>query len=101
MVSTHGKVRQAFTSAVLFSEDVCNCAGAQLLVENNVWTGTSKPLFAEGGFAVARGNDFGGVNFKNTVATGTFATAPYAYTLLEASAVKAAVTKDAGQTLAF
>ena len=79
--------------------DACNGAGAQLLVENNVWTGTSKPLFAEGGFAIARGNDFGGA--KNTVATGTFTKVPYTYTLLAASAVKAAVTKDAGQTLAF
>ena len=31
--------------------------GAQLLVEDNVWTGTDKPLYdTDGGFAVARGN---------------------------------------------
>jgi pectate lyase len=31
------------------------------LVENNVWTGTDKPLYStDGGFAVATGNDFGG-----------------------------------------
>ena len=31
--------------------------GAQLLVENNVWTGTDKPLYdTDDGFAVARGN---------------------------------------------
>jgi hypothetical protein len=35
--------------------------GAQLLVENNVWTGTDKPLYStDAGFAVATGNDFGG-----------------------------------------
>ena len=31
--------------------------GAQLLVQNNVWTGTDKPLYAtDEGFAVATGN---------------------------------------------
>ena len=35
--------------------------GAQLLVEGNVWSGGSDPLYAtDEGFAVARDNDFGG-----------------------------------------
>ncbi|KAJ7916261.1 pectate lyase [Mycena leptocephala] len=74
--------------------------GAQLLVENNVWTGTDKPLYStDGGFAVATGNDFGGA--ANTAPTGTFTSAPYSYSKLAASAVRAAVVSTAGQTLAF
>ncbi|KAJ6579647.1 pectate lyase [Mycena vulgaris] len=74
--------------------------GAQLLVENNVWTGTDKPLYStDGGFAVATGNDFGGA--ANTAPTGTFTKAPYTYTKLAVTAVRAAVVGTAGQTLAF
>ncbi|KAF8920745.1 polysaccharide lyase family 1 protein, partial [Mucidula mucida] len=74
--------------------------GAQLLVENNVWTSPKKPLYStDEGFAVARGNDFGGG--ENTAPTGTFTTAPYSYSLVSASAVRAAVTGSAGQTLTF
>ncbi|RDB20235.1 putative pectate lyase A [Hypsizygus marmoreus] len=74
--------------------------GAQLLVENNVWTGTTKPLYAtDGGFAVARGNDFGGAS--NTAPTGTFTSAPYSYSLLSVSSVRSSVVAGAGQTLTF
>ncbi|KAJ3757207.1 pectate lyase B [Lentinula raphanica] len=74
--------------------------GAQLLVENNVWTGTDKPLYdTDDGFAVARGNDFGGAT--NTAPVGNFTTAPYAYTLIATADVRDAVVPSAGQTLAF
>ncbi|KAJ7062797.1 pectate lyase [Mycena amicta] len=74
--------------------------GAQLLVENNVWTGTDKPLYStDGGFAVATGNDFGGA--ANTAPVGTFTSPPYTYSKLAASAVRSAVVSVAGQTLAF
>jgi len=74
--------------------------GAQLLVENNVWTGTDKPLYStDGGFAVARGNDFGGAS--NTAPTGTFTQAPYSYSLLPVSSVRSSVVANAGQTLTF
>ncbi|KAJ7165669.1 pectate lyase [Mycena crocata] len=74
--------------------------GAQLLVENNVWTGTDKPLYStDAGFAVATGNDFGGA--ANTAPAGSFTTAPYSYTKLAASAVRAAVVSSSGQTLGF
>ncbi|KAG8782149.1 hypothetical protein FRC12_021175 [Ceratobasidium sp. 428] len=75
--------------------------GAQLLVENNVWDyrGVSKPLYStDGGFAVARGNLFG--SGSNTTKPGTFSTAPYAYTLLDAGAVRSSVS-SAGATLSF
>ncbi|KAF7331404.1 Polysaccharide lyase family 1 protein [Mycena kentingensis (nom. inval.)] len=74
--------------------------GAQLLVENNVWTGTDKPLYStNAGFAVATGNDFGGA--ANTAPAGSFTAPPYSYSKLAASAVRAAVVSTAGQTLAF
>ncbi|KAG6873603.1 hypothetical protein C0995_013976 [Termitomyces sp. Mi166 len=74
--------------------------GAQVLVENNVWTGTDKPLYStDDGFAVATGNDFGGAS--NTALQGDFTKAPYSYTLLAASSVRASVTANAGQTLDF
>lgn len=74
--------------------------GAQLLVENNVWTGTNQPLYStDGGFAVATGNDFGGAT--NTAPTGTFTKAPYSYSLLATSAVRSSVVANAGQTLTF
>ncbi|KAH0586810.1 hypothetical protein H2248_005658 [Termitomyces sp. 'cryptogamus'] len=74
--------------------------GAQVLVENNVWTGTDKPLYStDGGFAVATGNDFGGAS--DTAPQGDFTKAPYSYTLLSTSSVRASVTANAGQTLDF
>ncbi|KAG8739523.1 hypothetical protein FRC11_000664, partial [Ceratobasidium sp. 423] len=73
--------------------------GAQLLVEN-VWEGVKKPLYAtDEGFAVARGNDFGGAS--NAAPTGTFTKAPYSYSLLDASKVKSTVSSSAGATLDF
>jgi len=74
--------------------------GAQLLVENNVWTGTDKPLYStDGGFAVARGNDFGGA--ANSAPVGTFTTAPYSYSLIAIGSVRTSVVAGAGQTLSL
>lgn len=74
--------------------------GAQLLVEDNVWSGGSDPLYStDEGFAVAIDNDFGGM--ENTAPEGTFTSAPYDYTLLPAAEVAATVVADAGQTLDF
>ncbi|KAJ4369943.1 hypothetical protein N0V83_005707 [Neocucurbitaria cava] len=74
---------------------------AQLLVQNNVWSGSKKPLYStDEGYAVANGNDFGGA--ENTALAGTLTAAPYTVTdLLAASAVKAAVVADSGVTLSF
>ncbi|KAH8834785.1 polysaccharide lyase family 1 protein [Flagelloscypha sp. PMI_526] len=70
-------------------------AGAQLLVENNVWSGGLLPLYStgNGGYAVARGNDFDGAG-TNTAPVGNFTYSPV-------YGVRARVTADAGQTLAF
>jgi pectate lyase len=74
--------------------------GAQLLVENNVWTGTNKPLYStDAGYAVARGNDFGGAN--NTALVGSLTTMPYSYTLTATASVRSLVVGSAGQTLSF
>ncbi|KAJ8455031.1 hypothetical protein ONZ45_g19077 [Pleurotus djamor] len=74
--------------------------GAQLLVENNVWTGTKKPLYAtDQGFAVARGNDFGGAD--NTAPVGTFTSPPYSYSLIATGSVRSAVVGTAGATISF
>ncbi|KAK7047380.1 hypothetical protein VNI00_006611 [Paramarasmius palmivorus] len=74
--------------------------GAQLLVENNVWVSPKKPLYSTGeGYAVARGNDFGGG--ENTAPAGSFSSAPYSYGLLDTSQVVSSVTSQAGATLSW
>ncbi|KAF8693146.1 hypothetical protein RHS03_08427, partial [Rhizoctonia solani] len=81
------------------SDGINTRVGAQLLVENNVFSGLKKPLYStDSGYAVATGNDFG--DGENTAEAGTFSTAPYDYDLLDASAVVAAVS-SAGATLSF
>ncbi|KAF8665558.1 hypothetical protein AX16_000017 [Volvariella volvacea WC 439] len=74
--------------------------GAQLLVENNVFNATKKPLYSTStGYAVARGNDFGGV--ENTAPLGTFTTAPYPYSLIATGSVRSQIVSQTGQTLTF
>ncbi|QRV92010.1 pectate lyase [Ceratobasidium sp. AG-Ba] len=89
-----------FNNYFLNSGDGINTRlGAQLLVENNVWESVKKALYStDGGFAVARGNEFGGGS--SAAPAGTFKEAPYSYALLDASAVKSAVS-TAGATLSF
>ncbi|KAG8762324.1 hypothetical protein FRC11_009849 [Ceratobasidium sp. 423] len=73
--------------------------GAQLLVENNVFSNIKKPLYStDSGYAVANGNDFG--DGENTAEAGTFTTAPYDYDLIDASKV-VDVVSSAGATLSF
>ncbi|KAB5589327.1 hypothetical protein CTheo_7234 [Ceratobasidium theobromae] len=72
--------------------------GGQVLVENNVWRGVKKALYSTEGFAVARGNDFGGAS--HTAPEGRFSQPPYKYTLLDAAQVMAAV-QSSGATLSF
>ena len=75
--------------------------GAQLLVQNNVFSGSKKALYStDSGYAVASGIDFG--TSENTALAGTLSEVPYDVPeLLEASAVKAAVVGTAGVTLSF
>ncbi|KAJ4989044.1 pectate lyase B [Stagonosporopsis vannaccii] len=83
------------------SDGINTRQGAQLLVQNNVFSNSKKALYStDGGYAVESGNDFGGA--KNTAPKGTFTKAPYTVSgLLEASKVKAAVVGTAGNTLSF
>jgi len=74
---------------------------AQLLVQNNVWDASCKaPLYStDAGFAVAQGNDFGGL--ANTALVGTMTTVPYSYSLTAVASVKSEVTANAGAILSF
>ncbi|KAL5478366.1 hypothetical protein ACEPAI_2550 [Sanghuangporus weigelae] len=74
--------------------------GAQLLVENNVFSGTEEPLYStDEGFAIANGNDFGGA--ENTAPEGDFTDPPYDYTLIDTASVRSRVVGEAGATLGF
>lgn len=82
------------------SDGINTRKGAQVLVENNVFVGSKKPLYStDSGYAVATGNDFG--DGENAAEEGTLTSVPYKYTPIEASAVKAAVVGTAGNTLSF
>ena len=74
--------------------------GAEVLVESNVFDGTTKPLFTvDTGGAVEKDNVWGaGVN---TVPAGTLSTVEYQYDLLGSGAVIAAVVGKSGNTLSF
>jgi pectate lyase len=75
--------------------------GAQLLVENNVWENCKNSVYStDGGFATVTGSVLSGTP-ASTAPIGTFKKAPYSYTLLAGSAVKASVQANAGQKLSF
>lgn len=74
--------------------------GAQGLIENNVFVNNDKPITTTGdsdedGYANVSGNDLGGGTASITQ-VGTFTKAPYTYTLLATSSVKASVVANAG-----
>ena len=75
--------------------------GAQVLVEDNVFVNTKKPVFSDfsaaPGFAVLRDNDLGGVQVS--VETGNFTQAPYSYALDSLDTVRSQVPSEAGATL--
>ena len=74
--------------------------GAEVLVENNVFSNTPNPLYStDGGYAVARGNDFGGAT--NAAPDGSLTELPYIYSLTSTSSVKSAVVSGAGANLSF
>ncbi|KAF1979171.1 pectate lyase 1 [Bimuria novae-zelandiae CBS 107.79] len=83
------------------SDGINTRLGAQVLVENNVFIDSSKPLYSvdNDAGAVEKGNDFGGAT--NTAPEGTLTSVPYEYSLIEAAAVEAAVVGKAGNTLTF
>ncbi|RPA83279.1 pectin lyase-like protein [Ascobolus immersus RN42] len=82
------------------SDGVNTRQGAQVLVENNVWTGSKKAIFStDGGFATVKGNDFGGAT--NTAPAGSLSKMPYNHSALSASATKSSVQANAGVKLTF
>ncbi|KAI5808642.1 putative pectate lyase A [Peziza echinospora] len=82
------------------SDGINTRQGAQLLVQNNVFESSKKPLYStDGGFAVATGNDFGGA--ANTATAGTLTSVPYTFSLGQTSTTKAQVVANAGNKLSF
>ncbi|EJD06337.1 polysaccharide lyase family 1 protein [Fomitiporia mediterranea MF3/22] len=74
--------------------------GAQLLVENSVWSGATKAIKStDDGFAVSENNEFNGAT--DTAATGTFTDPPYDFSLIDVDSVRDAVVGTAGATLDF
>ncbi|MFF4793154.1 polysaccharide lyase family 1 protein [Streptomyces sp. NPDC001276] len=74
--------------------------GAQMLVENNVFRGTSVAVTTnrdskQDGYANLRGNDLGGAATEVSQ-TGSFTNPPYSYTAEAASGVASSVTAGAG-----
>jgi pectate lyase len=81
--------------------------GAQALVQSTVFENSGKKMVytessAEEGYAIVEDVLFGGQS-ANTAPLGTLGpqSFPYEYELLGSANVKAAVTREAGQTLAF
>ncbi|KAG0637922.1 pectin lyase fold/virulence factor [Tuber brumale] len=82
------------------SDGINTRQGAQLLVENNVFVGSDKPLYStDAGCAIANGNDFG--DGENTASAGTLKSMPYKYSLVAAGSVNSSVVGTAGATLTF
>ncbi|KAF9033482.1 pectate lyase B [Hymenopellis radicata] len=76
--------------------------GAELLVENNVFVDSKKPLYStDEGFAVASGNDFG--DGENAAEEGSITASDlgYDYDLIATTSVASDVQSNAGQTLDF
>jgi pectate lyase len=80
--------------------DGINCRDdAQLLVQNNVFVNSTKPLYStKGGYAIAKDNDFGGS--QNTALQGKLSSVPYKYHLEPPASVKS-ITRSVGNTLSF
>jgi pectate lyase len=74
--------------------------GAQMLVQNSVFSNVGTPIETccesnVDGFVNQSGNDFGG-GTNNITQTGTFTSPPYSFTLIPASQVVSTVTAGAG-----
>ncbi|CAE6490756.1 unnamed protein product [Rhizoctonia solani] len=85
-------LKNAFTSGV-DSRD-----GAQTLVESNVFDSVVQPIQTalNGGYAVQRNNILINTTMNTDLVVGTLTTAPYTYTMDEASTIAATVAKSAG-----
>jgi len=76
--------------------------GAQVLVQQNSFTNSSKPLYTvdESGGAVQSGNDFGSSK-SLSIAAGKLTSVPYTFTAAPVEKIKSSVPKTAGCVLAF
>ncbi|RPB14148.1 pectate lyase a [Morchella conica CCBAS932] len=82
-------------------EDAVNTRqGAQMLLENSVWSGITKCVISsDAGYAVLRGCDLGGGT--NSAPTGTLTSVPYSYTLLPVTSVPSVVGANQGAILTW
>lgn len=82
-------------------EDAVNTRqGAQMLIENSVWSGIKKCVIStDAGYAVLRGCDLGGGT--NSAPTGTLTSVPYSYSLLAVTSVTSVVGANQGAILTF
>ena len=99
MTSTRtGHIFNSYFNAV--NDGINSRDGAQVLVESNVFVGSSKPLYStDSGYAVSVDNTFG--SGSNQALAGTLESVPYGYTKLGSGTVKAAIVGTAGATLSF
>jgi len=73
--------------------------GAQVQIENSVFSNVTNPVFTDQGYACLVGNDLGGAT--DAAPQGTCFKPPYNYQLDATSDVKSIVTKGAGADLSF
>ncbi|KAI5781530.1 pectin lyase fold/virulence factor [Geopyxis carbonaria] len=84
------------------SDGINTRQGAQLLVENNVFYNSKKPLYStDGGYATASGNDFGDAENTAPAGTKTSSNIGYSYSKAATADVWAMVVGPAGATLTF
>jgi len=76
--------------------------GAQVLVQQNSFVNSTKPLYTvdETGGAVQSGNDFGASKVVS-IAAGKLNNVPYKYTAAPVEQIKTSLPKSAGNTLSF
>jgi pectate lyase len=77
--------------------------GAQVLVQDNAFTNSSKPLYTvdSSGGAVQNGNDFGVTKAAVSMTAGRLSSVPYQFKLTPVEQIRAMLPKTAGNTLSF
>jgi pectate lyase len=77
--------------------------GAQVLVQQNSFVNSTKPLYTvdSTGGAVQKDNDFGASKAAVTIAVGKLNSVPYKYTAAPVEQIKSSLPKSAGNTLSF
>ncbi|RPB05127.1 pectin lyase-like protein [Choiromyces venosus 120613-1] len=81
---------------------VNTCLGAQILVENTVFSGITKCIIStDVGYAVLKNSDLGGGTNSAPTSTGTLNSVPYTYSLVPLASTTAVVGANQGAILSF